>query len=310
MRTGAGASVRSQPVPSCTAPPPGRRTLVGPRPLSATGHRRWQSVAMTCPAGAGQDRRRRARRAVESRTTSSAGSSAGRTWGGVRDDIPASSVCTAYLPRAASGAATVVRAGEQSSAPKMLSKPDDADVPRHAHAESPRARASGRSRRGRCTPTTAVTFEAATTGRGLRAPRERRRERAEPLHPQVEHLRRLAHRPPAHPVRPRRLRPGDVADVPVLELDARCSIARRAPRALSVMTLGIPVSTRLSTTVGRCWAITRIAESDMREVAEHDPLDERQRAVERLALGRRRLVHVRDQQRCSPPRSPPAPRRG
>ena len=52
---------------------------------------------------------------------------------------------------------------------------------------------------------------------------------------------------------------------------ARCSTARRVPRALSVTTLGMPVSTRLSTTVGRCWAITRIAESDIRDVPSTTP---------------------------------------
>ena len=34
---------------SCTIPPPGRRTVVGPRPFSALAAPRWQSVAMTCP---------------------------------------------------------------------------------------------------------------------------------------------------------------------------------------------------------------------------------------------------------------------
>ena len=290
MRTGAGASVRSQLVSSCTVPPPGRRPVVGPRPFSAPA-RGWQSVAMTCPTTRPR-RRRRARRAVDSRTTSSAGSSAGRTCGRRAGRHPGQQGLHGVPAERGQRRRDRGQRGRAELGAEDVVEPDDAHVPRHPHPRRrqpahqadrdevvvghdrgdgrlgddgrdlrPARRASARTGPNRCTRTSSASAAS-------RIARQRMPSAQEASGP---------------------------ATYPMLRCSssARCSIARRVPRALSVMTLGMPVRTPVEHH-GRA-LLRHHPDRRVRHAgrAQHHPLDERERTSSALRSARRRLVHVR-----------------
>ena len=88
---------------------------------------------------------------------------------------------------------------------------------------------------------------------------------------QAEVRGRVAERAPPDAVRPGRLRAGDIGDGAVAEVRRNARPPGGLRAELSVTRLGTSATARFSTIIGRCLAVIRIAESDIRLLASTIP---------------------------------------